>query len=548
MKKIILLLALTFLAAGFLHENVYAYTTISSRAALEMYQTNENLIVVDVREKATEYCFGHIPCAINLPLRSGIFEKEFYLLPKESPIMIVCHSGSRSAEASRILSRNGYQEVYSVAGGMSMWSGDTIRTCDEGEGCTRNYLYFPHIASSRGWETEIAVINISSENSLSGILKAYDDTGKQVGELKVVELDANGRYEIKIGETFSDPELIGYLIFSASSDQIYGYLKFYDSPDASYRVAIPAPTLANHKDIIISHIAVSDGWWTGLNLLNTTIENKILVITFNNGLKKRISLDANTHKALNLAEFIDDEQLIEINSAIISNAAGIVGLEIFGNGKQLSGILLQDKTVETLYYPHIASDEIWWTGIIAFNADTKSGTLTIKPYADDGTLLPTEDMESIKIGAKERFVKAVSELDLPANTGWLAIESTVSLTGFELFGTSDNLQLGGYTCVGIDGLSGVFPKLEKYGWSGIALVNTTSGKINVTLKAYQNSGQLVATRILPLSGFEKIVAEPETIFDNELDSATYITYKATAPVAAFQLNGAGEMLDALPGR
>ena len=77
---------------------------------------------------------------------------------------------------------------------------------------------------------------------------------------------------------------------------------------------------------------------------------------------------------------------------------------------------------------------------------------------------------------------------------------------------------------------------------------STSREISVTLKAYRNDGQLVATQYLPLTGFQKIVDEPKIIFDNELDSATYITYKATAPVAAFQLNGDGEMLDALPGR
>ncbi len=548
MKKFILALIIILSATTLLYGNSPAYTTLPPEAALKMYETDKDLIVVDVREKSTEYCYGHIPCAINLPWRSEVFEKEFYILPKESPLMLVCHSGSRSAEASRMLDRNGYQEVYSVRGGMSTWPGETISTCSEGEGCKRNFLFFPHIASGNGWETEIAIINTSSENTLSGVLKAYNDAGEQIDELKVIELQTNGRYDIQIGASFPDCESIGYLIFSASSEDIYGYLKFYGFPDTINRVAIPAPAKVNHADINVSHIAVSDGWWTGLNLLNTTTEDKTLIITFNNGQKQRLYMAAGTHKALNLAEFIDEEQLNSINSAVISNADGIVGLEIFGNGKQLSGILLKDTTAQTLYYPHLASDNTWWTGVMAFNPGSNPGTLTIKPYAKDGTLLTDADLETITIGPKERYAEAASQMDLPADTRWLAIEATVPITGFVLFGTADNLQLGGYNCVDIDGLNGVFPKLDKSGWCGIALVNTTSEPITVTLTAYSDDGNEVESKLLSLKGFEKIVDEPETIFDNELDSATYITYKATAPVAAFQLNGDGEMLDALPGR
>ncbi|HIE07989.1 MAG TPA: rhodanese-like domain-containing protein [Desulfarculaceae bacterium] len=517
-----------------------------------MYLQNDKLIVVDVREKKSEYCNGHIPCAINLPINTSVFGQEFMILPKDDPILVVCRSGSRSAKASKILTEHGYKNVYSMKGGMFAWTGERIATCEEGNDCQRNYLYFPHIASVASddddWETEIAIINTSAETSLSGIIKSYNEVGKQVGELKEIDLKPNGRYETKIGETFSDPELISYLIFTASSDQAYGYLKFYDSSNASYRVAIPAPATVNHDDIIISHIAVSDGWWTGISLVNTTNESRTLTFTFNNDPTKvkTLTLAAGAHQAKDLAKFLDGWQLDEIESAVISNAQGIIGLEIFGNSNQLSGVLLRDTTAQTLSYPHITSDQNWWTGIVAFNAGTSAGTLTIKPYAEDGS--PLAEMEPFEIGAKERFVRAVSQLDLPAETGWLAIESTVPISGFEPFGTSDNLQLAGYTCVGIDGMSGVFPKLDKSGWSGIALVNTSSGKISVTLNAYRNDGRLVAAKTLPLTGFQKIVDEPKIIFDNELDSAIYITYKATAPVAAFQLNGDGEMLDALPGR
>ena len=67
-----------------------------------------------------------------------------------------------------------------------------------------------------------------------------------------------------------------------------------------------------------------------------------------------------------------------LKSAIITNAEGIIGLEIFGNDMQLGGISLKDGTSTTLYYPHIASDNEWWTGIAAFNPGSVAGEIIIK--------------------------------------------------------------------------------------------------------------------------------------------------------------------------
>ncbi len=74
--------------------------------------------------------------------------------------------------------------------------------------------------------------------------------------------------------------------------------------------------------------------------------------------------------AFNIAqEFFNNQPQPDIQSAVITNAGGVIGLELFGSlgwGTQLEGILLTDKTASTIYYPHVASDD-WWTGIVAYN-------------------------------------------------------------------------------------------------------------------------------------------------------------------------------------
>lgn len=80
----------------------------------------EDALVVDVRELA-EVAQGKIARAKHIPLgelKSRIGELEKY---KTKSIIMVCRSGSRSAGACGILSKQGFTEVYNLAGGMIAW-------------------------------------------------------------------------------------------------------------------------------------------------------------------------------------------------------------------------------------------------------------------------------------------------------------------------------------------------------------------------------------------------------------------------------------------
>ncbi len=280
--------------------------------------------------------------------------------------------------------------------------------------------------------------------------------------------------------------------------------------------------------------------------MNTTSATKELTITFNNGQTVPYTLNANEHKAFTIASLFNNQPQPDIQSAVITNASGVIGLELFGSnggGNQLDGILLTDDTASTIYYPHVASDNIWWTGIVAYNPSDSACTITITPYSAQGTLLsPT----TLSIAGKGKYIGLVSDLGLPAQTAWFKIDSTQPLTGFELFGTFDGNQLAAYA--GSGAKTGVFAKIEKNGWTGIAFVNTEASAASVTLTAYNDNGTAVATQVLPVGGYAKVVNMAETIFSQDISSATYIAYSSDRNVVGFQLNGTsdGTMLDGLP--
>ena len=349
-----------------------------------------------------------------------------------------------------------------------------------------------------------------------------------------------------VADEFTNLSNIGYITFSAASPSIQGYAKFYI--EGTYRAAIPAVGEVNSTDIPIPHIASDAEWWTGLSLVNTTSSQKVPTITFSDGQVKTVPLNAKEHKAFDIASLFDDLPQPGIVSAVITNASGIVGLELFGrtDNKQLDGIILTDKTALTLYYPHVAGDE-WWTGVAAYNPSALPCEITITPYSAEGTPL-TPSAHSIP--GKGKYIGAVAALDLPAEMAWFRIDSPQPLSGFELFGTTDGEQLAPYAGGGGTGAkAGVFAKIEKLGWTGIAFVNTEDSAASVTLTAYRDNGEAAATQVLPIGGHAKIVQAAEDIFlPQDISTAKYIAYSSDKNVVGFQLNGSMDwtMLDGLP--
>jgi hypothetical protein len=428
------------------------------------------------------------------------------------------------------------------------WARPQGDRCDVGSyefgAASNTAVYFPHVSTSPPWQTEIAIIN-TGDHVVTGTLRALGNGGQLV-ETKNVALSPHGRVQITVANEFTNHADIGYIIFDTKSAVVKGYTKFYQA--GKYRAAIPAVREVNTSDICIPHIASDAQWWTGISLINTTSATKVLTITFNNGQTRQITLNANEHRAFDIASLFNNQPQPDILSAVITNASGIIGLELFGGSNQLDGILLTDKTASALYYPHVAGSE-WWTGIVAYNPSESAATITIKPYSVQGT--PLTPSTPPPIPGKGKYIGAVAALDLPAETAWFRIDSTLPLSGFELFGTVDGEQLAPYAGGSSTGAKeGVFAKIEKLGWTGIVFVNTEESSGYVQLRAYNDNGDVVVSNTLSVGGHSKVVMAVEAIFlPQDASSATYIAYSSDRNVIGFQLNGSADwtMLDGLPG-
>ena len=76
--------------------------------------------IVDVREK-NEFngALGHVPGAMLMPL--GSLTQHAAELTKDKPIVTVCRSGARSAQATVLLGKAGFTQVANLSGGMLRW-------------------------------------------------------------------------------------------------------------------------------------------------------------------------------------------------------------------------------------------------------------------------------------------------------------------------------------------------------------------------------------------------------------------------------------------
>ena len=101
------------------------YYQISQEKAMEIMQSGEDCVTVDVRRQ-DEYDSGHIPKAILIPNETIGTERPKELPNLDQVILIYCRSGRRSKEASKKLADMGYTNIFEF-GGIIDWTGEIVK-------------------------------------------------------------------------------------------------------------------------------------------------------------------------------------------------------------------------------------------------------------------------------------------------------------------------------------------------------------------------------------------------------------------------------------
>lgn len=82
-------------------------------------QQGENLLLLDVRE-VSEYRRAHIAGSVLMPMQQVPVRLDE--LPKERPIVVICHHGMRSRQVADYLVHYDYRQIFNLSGGIDAWS------------------------------------------------------------------------------------------------------------------------------------------------------------------------------------------------------------------------------------------------------------------------------------------------------------------------------------------------------------------------------------------------------------------------------------------
>jgi|GEM_PF-9936 len=114
---VLALLARTLIGPG-------AAKSFSPMEALQSIN-HRDALVLDVRSDA-EYAEGHVLNALHIPLgllAGRLGQLEAY---RDHPIVVICRSGARSAQAAAQLRKAGFNEVFNLAGGVMAWQNASL--------------------------------------------------------------------------------------------------------------------------------------------------------------------------------------------------------------------------------------------------------------------------------------------------------------------------------------------------------------------------------------------------------------------------------------
>lgn len=94
------------------------YYKIASIAELKNLSGTQQTLLVDVREPS-DYRSGHIPDAINIPLRT--LTHDLQKIPRDRPVVLYCSTGYRSAMGVMALHLLGYENVRGFPPSFAGW-------------------------------------------------------------------------------------------------------------------------------------------------------------------------------------------------------------------------------------------------------------------------------------------------------------------------------------------------------------------------------------------------------------------------------------------
>ncbi len=192
-------------------------------------------------------------------------------------------------------------------------------------------IYFSHIATAGGWQTEIAVLNPTS-GPAAATLTSYNAGGVPIGSAVSINLPAHGRYQAAVGGTFADSANIAYMVLTSKVFGLKGYSKFYTG---AVRASIIASTPKNDG----MFTKIDHAGWTGIVFINTSAVTANITLTAYNNFGVAVATETMPvpagNKVVNMAEKIFAQSIAGATYVSYHSDKGVVGFFLNGSNDGL---------------------------------------------------------------------------------------------------------------------------------------------------------------------------------------------------------------------
>ncbi len=315
-------------------------------------------------------------------------------------------------------------------------------------------IFFPYFNRSGGWNTSFGLINTG--NRTEEILRqSYDQEGHLVIE-DTITLAPGQKME-------EDTSSIAILISDARSmsaaavsgrDCLTGYVQYLNPSVTSKGRALAPLTKVERGTLVIPHIASDDYWQTSIVLMNTGEEDSIVTFSAYNAEGEladtsELMLKAKQNFTEEASDIFPDISGQDIASMKITSQSDqpLCGILLYGttNDLQLAGLPIHPATGSSLYLPHIASVEPWWTGIGVMNAGDAATDISFSLFNDAGEVL---SVVTKHLNSNQRLASTLRGLfgvDISPSAKYMKTESLDGqpVSGIYLIGTTDGFRLMG---------------------------------------------------------------------------------------------------------
>lgn len=111
---------------GLFSRNKKSFGNLGSHHFEEALKENRKAVVIDVRSPK-EFKDGHLPKAKNINVMDADFATKVAQLDKEADYYVYCRSGARSRTACKLMTRQGFENVTNLSGGIMGWRGKVTK-------------------------------------------------------------------------------------------------------------------------------------------------------------------------------------------------------------------------------------------------------------------------------------------------------------------------------------------------------------------------------------------------------------------------------------